>query len=360
MTVYFMPQPCPECCAGKHRDCDGTTWDTVADAPTVCPCASARHEATVLTGEPEQLDLSPGSPEHSRRITASKVAAILGVSPWDSPRSVWHQMRGEFERETNDSMRRGHYLEPAILAWWRDQHGMRGVSIAHQDEWHEQWTEQPVFTLGDWAAATPDAVALIGTEGEADWERVLVEAKSAAYDDDWGDPGTDEIPAYYLVQVQWQMHVSGVHACYVPVLTSRLRFVEYVVPYYEEYGAELEARMRTFYDSLSADEPPELDDSVATFNAIRKLHKDIDLDRSVELTEPQAAELVEWYAQSKQAEKPLLAAKSAVLEVMGAARYATYNGRRIARRQADGPDRTKFVVVGKPSDLIVPDMEESA
>jgi hypothetical protein len=44
---------------------------------------------------------------------------------------------------------------------------------------------------------------------------------------------------------------------------------------------------------------------------------------------------------------------------MGRAQYATYLGNRIARRQADGPDRTKFVVVGKPSHLIT-DLEESA
>jgi hypothetical protein len=29
---------CPECAAGKHTNCDGTTWDNVTDAPTACPC----------------------------------------------------------------------------------------------------------------------------------------------------------------------------------------------------------------------------------------------------------------------------------------------------------------------------------
>ena len=40
-------------------------------------------------------DYTPGSPAWTRRITATKVAAILGVSPWDSPRSMWAKMRGE-------------------------------------------------------------------------------------------------------------------------------------------------------------------------------------------------------------------------------------------------------------------------
>ena len=217
-------------------------------------------------------DLTPGSPEWQRKITASKVAAILGVSPWDSQRSVWHTMRGDLPgKEQTEVMSRGHYLEPAILAWWRDQHDVSENPF--------EWTNQPTYTLGDWAAATPDAVAHFANDSKA-----LVEAKSAAYDDDWGDPGTDQIPAYYLVQCQWQMHVSGVHRCYVPIITSRLRFAEYVVDYDAESGPLLEQRMREFYDSLSADVPPPLDDSVATFQTMRRLHPEIERGESVELT----------------------------------------------------------------------------
>lgn len=31
-------QPCPECGAGKHVNCDSTSWDFDTDRPTVCPC----------------------------------------------------------------------------------------------------------------------------------------------------------------------------------------------------------------------------------------------------------------------------------------------------------------------------------
>lgn len=37
------PARCPECVAGKHGNCDGTTWDEAADAPGSCPCADAGH-----------------------------------------------------------------------------------------------------------------------------------------------------------------------------------------------------------------------------------------------------------------------------------------------------------------------------
>jgi hypothetical protein len=34
---------CPDCEQGKHRNCDGGTWDNDADDFTVCPCYQAGH-----------------------------------------------------------------------------------------------------------------------------------------------------------------------------------------------------------------------------------------------------------------------------------------------------------------------------
>lgn len=285
------------------------------------------------------LDLTPGSPEWERRITASKVAAILGLSPWESPRSTWHRMHGDLPREeSNTVQQRGHFLEPAILAWWLAQHP-EVLSVMEQ---------QPTYLLGDWAAATPDAAALNPDEDE--W--VLVEAKSSAYDDEWGTPGTDQIPAYYLTQVIWQMHVSGIHRCYVPMIGPRLKFAEYVVDY-EPYASDaelIEKRCQEFYDSLAADEPPMLDDTVATFNAVKAVHPEIERGESVELTREQADDLATFSHLSKETERSLRLAKSTVIDAMGRAQYATHQGVRIARRQPRGDD-VSFVVLAKPADL---------
>jgi len=45
IDVDVMPehQPCPECRAGKCRNCDGLTWDFRIDDYTACPCYSAGH-----------------------------------------------------------------------------------------------------------------------------------------------------------------------------------------------------------------------------------------------------------------------------------------------------------------------------
>lgn len=300
------------------------------------------------------LDLTPGSDAWRRLVTASKVAAILGASPWESPRSLWLRMHGDVPwGETNAVQERGTYVEAAILAWWRDQHCE-----------FEVLREQPTYKLGDWAAATPDMVAYLTDPPPVEGQYVdglerqtLVEAKSVAYDDEWGEPGTDQIPAYYYAQALWQLHMSGVSRCYVPILGPRLRFAEYVVEYDPEMGADLERRCRAFYDSLAADTPPPLDDTVATYEAVRRVHPDIDRGESVELDAEVAYALVAGNATAKIAERHLRGAKSAVLDRMGTAQYATCDGVRVARRQPRG-DEVTFVVVGKPSDLT--DQESAA
>lgn len=265
---------------------------------------------------------APGSPEWQKLMTASKVAAVLGLSPWESPRSLWLKMRGDTPADPgNDATRRGQYLEHGILAWWGDRHAT-GRDFRDQD--FRTHPDNP------WAASTPDAWVADDGFGNV----AVVDAKSAARDDDWGRPGTDEIPPYYLAQLLWQMWTHDAQVGYVAVLFgTRLRFEEYVVQRDDELIAGIVAKCRAFYDSLSQDVPPPLDDSVATYEAMRKLHADIDPDAAVEMSPVKAVEFLNARAALAQAEKWERQTKSELLDLMGTARIATCNGQTIARRQ---------------------------
>ncbi len=158
----------------------------------------------------------PGSREWNRLITASKVPAILGISPWQSPYSLWMQMAGRLDGGPDTATtRRGHYLEPAILEWWEDARPGR------------------VFSTGLWVSTIPWGGATLDGLGYVDDldTCVIVEVKSAAYRDGWGSPGTDEIPAHYLAQVQWQLAMCpDAERAYVAVLFGQgFEFAEYVV-----------------------------------------------------------------------------------------------------------------------------------
>lgn len=51
-VVSVADRSCPECAAGKHRNCDGGSWDTVADGPAACPCWVASHGTTPVRLDP--------------------------------------------------------------------------------------------------------------------------------------------------------------------------------------------------------------------------------------------------------------------------------------------------------------------
>lgn len=261
----------------------------------------------------------PGTARWSALVTASKVAAIVGASPWDSPWSMWHRMSGDLAPDPDNAARlRGRLLEPVVLAWW-----------AHQHPDAAPLTEQPWYPLGDWGGATPDAYCADDGRGNA----CLVEAKTAADPDLWGDEGTDEIPEPYLIQTQWAMGCSAVDLTYMPVLTGRLQFREYVIQYDAELFAWLKAEAKSFHESLTHHAPPALDDTLATLATLRRIHPDIDPDATVALDAAVADELVAAKAAAASADARWRLAQSTVLHAMGAARYAEADGRRVARRQ---------------------------
>ena len=298
------------------------------------------REAGLLPAETVDQPLVPGTEAWSRKVTASKVAAILGLSPYDSPLSCWHKMRGNvpLEQETEDH-RRGHYAEPSIIAWWRDKHDVSELHLQPQ-------YEDPAFP---WAAATPDAAALLHDDGP---ERVLVEAKSARDMDEWGEPGTDEIPAYYYVQAQFQMRLSGRRRTCVPVWGPWFEMAEYVVDYDEGIANGIIARCAEFAASLEADVPPPLDDTVATFQTLKALHPLITKGDTVQLTDAVAVEFVDASNAYRAAEARKRAAQSAVLDAMGVAQYANAGDVRVARRQPAKGDAIALYQVAKTTEAL--------
>ena len=60
--------------------------------------------------------IRPGSSEHTALVTGSKVATILGISPYKTTVELWHQMRGDAEaEEATTAMMRGTIQASGIL-----------------------------------------------------------------------------------------------------------------------------------------------------------------------------------------------------------------------------------------------------
>lgn len=293
---------------------------------------------------------TPGSEEWLRYMTGSKIAAVMRLSPYESAYSLWHRMAGIVAPQAEqDVMRRGHYLEPGILAWLADRHPEL-ILDARPAMWAS--VEQPDF------AVTPDAIGYLRTDDMPTGEpAVLVEAKSALDKDIWGEELTDEIPVYYRCQAMWAMGILGLRRCLFGVLTSYLEFREYQVDFEQADFDLLVTAAEAFMASLRDRVPPDIDSHSQTYEVIRQMHPLIDDSSPIDLPDDLAHGYVAAKVACKAAEDDARLWTAKLADHMGNAKTARYAGRTIATRQVRG-DSAPFVQAARGLQPLTPLTED--
>lgn len=288
--------------------------------------------ASLITAATPAPAVHPGNAEWQARVTATKVAGILGVSPWgDTPFTVWHLLAGNIEPDTSDDsvLARGRHLEAGIANWWLDDHP--GYDMADAGTW--QSIAHP------WAYATPDRLLHDTDTGEVE----LLEVKTARSLDEWGEEGSDQIPPNYWAQCAWQAIVLGVRRVHVTVLGPWLERSDYTLTFDPfELGSVFET-VADFVATLpSGDEPgtppepenPGLD--WATMLAVTKpMRKQSDVSG-----------LYDAYREAKaqeKAAKEAVAASQAAIKVAGAEAEELVVGKRVVATRSGANFRFKPV-----------------
>jgi len=265
----------------------------------------------------------PGSPEWLKLITASKIPSILGISRFKSQFSLWHEMAGNLPSEPigtaqQDDFDYGHAVELAAGEYWRFKNP--GWRLSRGEV---QYTDDG-FEFGN--AATIDGRASRGSL------RRIAEIKTARDLAEWGDAGSGEVPADYAAQVIWQQRVTGFTAPANIVLWPQYGKPKiYVIEYSAQLAAAIVAAVRKWNASLAAGEPPELDDTISTYETVRRLHPEID-GREVQLDPDLAADYLTAVSDDKAITKRLRGLKTRVLDVMGNAQTAVVIDLKIATR----------------------------
>lgn len=171
-------------------------------------------------------------------IGGSDAAAACGLSRWRTPLDVYLEKRGEAPAfEGNEFTKWGVYLEPAIRQEYANQTG-RPVRLPEGTVVH------PVH---DFMLCHPDGVTDDGR---------LFEAKNTRFGDGWGEPGTDQIPVEYLMQVQHSMLVTGLVVADVAVLIGGCDFRIYTVAADADLHALLIKCERELWGRIKAGMPP--------------------------------------------------------------------------------------------------------
>lgn len=300
-----------------------------------------------MTGSAVHLtDAEVGSPEwhdaRRTRINGSEIAAVMGISPFESPFSLWHRKAGSLpEVLTNDVMYWGTALEPVIREEWNKRHYLEGGLHAHKTG---QWRHKD----RDWQGGSPDGLIYpLVAEDAAAPPLALLEVKTARYDDEWGEEGTEEIPVHYRAQVLWYLDVFGLQVCHVAALIAGSDYREYAVNYDAGEVELMRLKAREFLDTLAGQVAPRIDGHESTYAAIRVLHPDID-PTSVDLPAAVAVPYLESLAAVRDAEDEKRRCCGLVIDAMGSAKDAYFDGHRIASRQAKStPGSTPYLVAAK-------------
>lgn len=139
-------------------------------------------------------------------LGASEVAAVLGLSPWQTPLSVWRTKMGVPNEIPEDLAYFGHALETPIAQWIRDKHPEVGVV---DDGFSVQSIKHP------WLSASPDRMAYPDRSTPME-DGIPVELKtSSAYSRKSWDDG---VPDYYRVQSIVQQGILGAQFGWLAVL----------------------------------------------------------------------------------------------------------------------------------------------
>jgi putative phage-type endonuclease len=134
--------------------------------------------------------------DRRRGIGGSDVAAILGLSKFQTPADVWRSKMGIApDVPETPAMRRGRLLEPAVATWYAEE---TGAEVADPPAKIIEGPEPWMLASLDRVVHHPDDVWAILECKTANFEGTIPGLR-------WGPSGSQEIPEYYLLQVIWYL-----------------------------------------------------------------------------------------------------------------------------------------------------------
>lgn len=258
-------------------------------------------------------------------VTASEIAALLGISPYQSPFNLFWIKTGQIPEDfDNDRLELGRILEPYVASRFRAAHpDLHLVNPAGL--WGS--VERP------WQLATPDG--FVTESGRAVAEPIAVwEGKTSGTYEGWGEPGTDDVPAYIAAQVLYQMDVIGCLRGYVSCFFLATQQIRTYVLTYDQTDVDLmRARGLEFWERVQDGNPPEIDGHTATTLALKRLYPDADEAEEAQVPNDLAIRYRTACAAVKRAQERKSGIENEIRAAMGSAKRAiTEDGQKVATR----------------------------
>lgn len=180
-------------------------------------------------------------------LGGSDAAAAIGASRYKDPYTLWEEKTGRVRPKDLSKVERvywGKVLESIAAQEWATRKGER-IRRVPQLMHHKKMP---------WMAAHPDRIILGKPAG--------LEVKTTGQlDEEWGDPGSAQIPREYYVQVQHYIEVTMRDYWEVTVLAggqgTGFHAVDYTVPRDEEFIRNMLELEADFWRHVELNEPPD-------------------------------------------------------------------------------------------------------
>ena len=161
-------------------------------------------------------------------LGGTDIGAILGLSPYKTPLELWSELVSD-EQPTNRDLihlRFGQHAESFIASEYERATGL--FTVQHSPTLFHKKHGFMFGHVDRFVLETPDTPAVVYGTITAD---KLLECKtsSAFNKNDWGEPGTDQVPPLYLVQCAWYMAITECRSADLAVLIGNSDFRVYTI-----------------------------------------------------------------------------------------------------------------------------------
>lgn len=132
-------------------------------------------------------------------IGGSDIGAVVGESRFGNAFDVWLSKVHGWEMPETEDMLRGSFLEDGTARWYAHRLGHSPERMQHCTTLRHR--------IHQWALCTSDRIVTAPTGRE----RILSIKAPRRGGDEWGEPGTDNVPGEYLLQLQWEWAIHASH-----------------------------------------------------------------------------------------------------------------------------------------------------
>lgn len=198
-------------------------------------------------------------------VGGSDIAALIGLSRYASPTSLFYEKLGLLEDRDGDTPRQriGKRMETVLAEEFNDMTGLFCVG-------EQQWCEHPIYP---WARCTTDGFAADSPFGNHTIDAALgtVQMKT-----DGRFAWPDGIPPNIRAQCIWELGVTGLANCWLVVMFAGFRVEIFEIHWDDDTAADWKFMLdtaRTFWeDHIVTGIPPAVDDHEATTAALTEVH----------------------------------------------------------------------------------------